>query len=192
MNAKLTLAIAVTWALGCGGREEALEQPVTWLERPLALGNRLVLIERVNPRAFLLDAGEEPFDQEPLVAALPHGPFFAQTRNGARRSAGALPGPARETSTTKRSRARWSRSQPDGEGARVRARHQPLRPARAVARRPLRVPVQVQGRPGHACSTTPTRSRWLDLDKPERRDAVSFARCAASATRPIAWCSRRR
>jgi hypothetical protein len=82
MNAKLTLAIAVIYALGCGGREEELERPREWLEQPLALGDALVLIETVNPRAFVLDVSAEPFEQQPIVAELPHDPRSAWKRNG--------------------------------------------------------------------------------------------------------------
>ena len=82
MNAKLTLAIAVIYALGCGGRDEELEQRREWLAQPLALGDRLVLIERLNSRAFVLDVGEDPLPQQPIVADLPHDPSFAWNRNG--------------------------------------------------------------------------------------------------------------
>jgi hypothetical protein len=81
MKAKLTLAIAALCALGCGGRAEEIEQAVTWLERPLALGDKLVLITREDPRAFLLDVSE--LETPAQIAELPHEPIAAWKRNGA-------------------------------------------------------------------------------------------------------------
>jgi hypothetical protein len=81
MNAKLTLAIAALYALGCGGRADELEQPVTWLAQPLALGDKLLLITPETPRAFLIDVGELS-TAPPQIAELPHGPIAAFKRNG--------------------------------------------------------------------------------------------------------------
>jgi hypothetical protein len=83
MNAKLILAIAVIHALGCGGQDEDLRRPIALLDPPLALGDRLLLIDRENPRAFLLDVGEQEIAEEPVVIPLPHDPRFAWKRNGA-------------------------------------------------------------------------------------------------------------
>jgi hypothetical protein len=89
MNAKLTfgggamsMAIAALCALGCGGRAEEIEQPVTWLEQSLALGDKLVLITRENPRAFLIDVSELE-TQEAQIVELPEEPLAAWKRNGA-------------------------------------------------------------------------------------------------------------
>jgi hypothetical protein len=75
--------VAVACALGCGDRDDALTREVTWLETPLALGDRLVLVDRANARAVVVDVGEDPFEPEPVVAELPHDPAFAWNRNGA-------------------------------------------------------------------------------------------------------------
>jgi hypothetical protein len=83
MNAKLTLAIAAIWALGCGGRDDDLERSIDLLDQPIALGDRLVLIDRANPRALVLDVGEQPLPEAPVVTALPHAPARAWKRNSA-------------------------------------------------------------------------------------------------------------
>lgn len=84
MNALLRVAIAASCLLGCGGRDEGLGRELRWLETKLALGDRLLMIEREDPRAFLIDVGAAPFADTPTVATLPHDPAFVWKRNGSR------------------------------------------------------------------------------------------------------------
>lgn len=82
MNARPLCLIAVLCALGCGGRDDDLEHRIEWLDAKLALEDRLLLIDKASPRAFLIDVGEVPLSDDPLIAKLPHDPRFAWKRNG--------------------------------------------------------------------------------------------------------------
>jgi hypothetical protein len=78
-----TVLLCALGALACGDRDEALERRIDWLGSPLALGDRVLLVDKATPRAFLVDVGEDAFGDAPTVSKLPHDPRAVFARNGA-------------------------------------------------------------------------------------------------------------
>jgi hypothetical protein len=78
---RLTLLALCSLGLHCGGRNQALEQPLALLEEPVALDDQLVFVDTQGHRAFMLKVtGARPEDAAREVE-LPHEPSVAVRRN---------------------------------------------------------------------------------------------------------------